>query len=532
MTKDGGQSWNVISPDLTSNDKSRQKKFGGLTPDDEGPTIWPVVFALAESPLEEGVIWAGTNDGRLQITRDGGANWRDVTGNIPGLPPLGTVSNIEASRFEKGKAYIAVDLHQVNNPNPYVFKTEEHGESWHLITSGIPKTVFSYAHCVREDQSRPGLLYLGTENSLLVSFNDGQSWNSLQTNLPHAPVHWISIQDPFQDLVIATYGRGFWILDDITPIQQLDEQVLASEVHLFVPRPAHRFRFKEAAASQPDDPVAGRNPEYGASLNYYLATSREDLELTIETPDGELVRTLKDLPKKAGINRIYWDLRYDTLPRPRLRTRPRQHSHVSLGDQGYRLLREERSGALLAPPGTYEIQLRTGEHVFTQSLEVVKDPNSAGSLEDLEQQTEVVLDLRKMLKTAARVIEEIEVTRKQLDDLLSRLAEESQTGEMQEAILSLGQEVRDVEGHFFDLRLTGARQDILWWPRKLYSKMTILLGVIQQSDFRPTDQQLEVYELYKTQLEGIQEDWGRLRSEGIADLNRRLDRRGLAVLGK
>ena len=532
VTTDGGQSWRVISPDLTSNDKSRQKKFGGLTPDDEGPTIWPVVFALAESPLEEGVIWAGTNDGRLQLTRDGGANWRDVTGNITGLPPLGTVSNIEASRFEKGKAYIAVDLHQVNDPNPYVFKTENYGESWHLITSGIPKTVFSYAHCVREDPVRPGLLYLGTENSLFVSLDDGRSWHSLQTNLPHAPVHWITVQDHFHDLVVATYGRGFWILDDMTPIQHLDEQVLQSDVHLFAPRPAYRFRFREEASSQPDDPVAGRNPEYGASLNYYLAAAREDLEMTIETADGERIRTLKDSPAKAGINRVYWDLRYEPLSRPKLRTRPRQHSHVSLGDQGYRLLREGRSVAPLVPPGTYEIQLRTGEQVFTRSLEVVKDPNSAGSLEDLEQQNKVVLDLREMLETATREIEEIEMTRKQLGDLLIRLAEESQAGEMQKAILRLGQELRDVEGHFFDLRLTGARQDILWWPRKLYSKMTILLSVIQQSDFRPTDQQLEVYELYKTQLKGIEGEWDRLRSEEIADLNRRLNRRGLAVLGK
>ena len=201
----------MISPDLTSNDKSRQKKFGGLTPDDEGPTIWPVVFALSESPLEEGVIWAGTNDGRVQLTRNGGATWKNLTERIPGLPPLGTVSNVEASSFEKGKAYIAVDLHQVNDTNPYVFKTEDYGQSWQLITTGIPSTVFSYAHCVREDPNRPGLLYLGTENSLFVSFNDGQSWQSLQMNLPHAPVHWITVQDHFHDLVVATYGRGFWM---------------------------------------------------------------------------------------------------------------------------------------------------------------------------------------------------------------------------------------------------------------------------------------------------------------------------------
>ena len=286
------------------------------------------------------------------------------------------------------------------------------------------------------------------------------------------------------------------------------------------------------SSSQPDDPAAGRNPEYGASLNYYLATSRDDMAMTVKAPNGELVRTVKDLPGEPGINRIYWDLQYDALPRPKLRTRPRQHSHVSLEDKGHRLLRAGRSVAPLVHPGTFEIQLRAGEQVFTQSLEVVKDPNSAASLQDIELQTRVVLDLRDMLQRGTRVIEEIEVARKQLDDLLGRLAEERKTAEIQKEILSVSRKLCDLEDAFFDLRLTGPRQDKLWWPRKLYSKMTILLDVIQKADFRPTDQQLQVYELYKTQLEGFQEEWGRLRSEEIVGLNRHLNRRGLAVVGK
>ena len=254
--------------------------------------------------------------------------------------------------------------------------------------------------------------------------------------------------------------------------------------------------------------------------------------MTIKTMDGELVRTLKDLPEKAGIHRVYWDLHYEALPRPKLRTRPRQHSHVSLGDQGSRLLQAGRSVTPLAPPGTYQIQLRAGDELLSQSLQGVKDPNTAGTLQEIEEQTRVVRDLREMLQRGARVIEEIEVSRKQLDDLVSRLAGVSDTGEIEEGVLKLRRELEDLEGRFFDLRLTGARQDTLWWPRKLYSKMTLLLDVIQKADFRPTDQQLEVCELYKRQLEGIQQVWGRLRSERIADLNRRLDRRGLGLVGK
>ena len=195
--------------------------------------------------------------------------------NIPGLPPLGTVSNIEPSRYYAGTAYISVDFHQVNNTDPYAYKTTDYGESWTLITGDIPKSIFSYVHVIREDPVRPGLLYLGTENSLFVSFDDGGKWVPLQTNLPHAPVYWLTIQEHFNDLVVSTYGRGFWILDDITPLQQMTDEVLASLGHLFQPRPAYRFRNKEGRVSQPEDPGAGQNPDYGASIHYFLG---EDVE--------------------------------------------------------------------------------------------------------------------------------------------------------------------------------------------------------------------------------------------------------------
>src|SRR5215831_16678838 len=209
-TTDGGNSWRVISPDLTSNDKSKQGFSGGLTGDNIGVEYAGVVFAIAESRLDKGLIWAGTNDGLVQVTRDG-KNWTNVTKNIPGLPPWGTVSNIEPSRYNAGTAYITVDFHQVNNRDPFVYKTSDYGKTWKAITNGIPHSMLSYAHCIREDPVRKGLLYVGTENALYVSFDDGENWQPLQAGLPHAPVYWIVIQPRFNDLVVATYGRGFWI---------------------------------------------------------------------------------------------------------------------------------------------------------------------------------------------------------------------------------------------------------------------------------------------------------------------------------
>ena len=201
QTTDGGHSWTVISPDLSTNDRSKQQFSGGLSGMNIDVEHYCVIFAIAESPLEEGVIWAGTNDGLVWVTRDGGAHWSNVTRNIPNLPPWGTVSNIEPSRYDPGTCYITVDFHQVNNRNPYVYKTTNYGKTWKSISSDIPKSVFSYAYCIREDPVRKGLLYLGTENALYVSFNDGANWVPLQTNLPHAPVHWLTIQEHFNDLV-------------------------------------------------------------------------------------------------------------------------------------------------------------------------------------------------------------------------------------------------------------------------------------------------------------------------------------------
>ena len=236
-TTNDGQTWEVISPDLTLNDKSRQQRSGGLTPDNVGVEYAGVVFALAESPREKGVIWAGTNDGQVQVTRDNGARWTNVTANLPGLPPWGTVSNIEPSRYDAATAYVTVDLHQVNNRDPFIYKTSDYGRTWKSVAGDLPRTVHSYAHCVREDPVKRGLLYLGTENGVYFSQDDGQHWLALQSGLPHAPAHWLTVQEHFNDLVVATYGRGFWILDDVTPLRALSADVLRQPTQLFVRAP-------------------------------------------------------------------------------------------------------------------------------------------------------------------------------------------------------------------------------------------------------------------------------------------------------
>lgn len=530
QTTDGGHSWTVISPDLTTNDKSKQQKTGGLTPDDASPTYAAVLFAIAESPLQEGLIWAGSNDGLVHVTRNGGEDWINVTENIPDLPPLGTVSNIEPSRYEAGKAYISVDFHQIGNTDPYAYKTTDYGESWELISGDIPGSVFSYVHVIREDPVRPGLLYLGTENSLFVSFDDGLEWTPLQANLPHAPVYWLTIQEHFNDLVVATYGRGFWILDDITPLQQLDAEALASPGHLFRPRPAYRFRGRAGREGQPEDPGAGENPEYGASIHYLLKEETDGpVALAVLDASGEVVRELENPPARIGLNRTYWDLGLEASETPRMRTKVLEHSHVPMGEDGWRPAGETGRVRPLAPPGRYTLRLTVGEEAYTQPLTVLKDPTSTGTVQDIQAQTRVILELREEANTVVALINEAEVIRAQLQDLKERVRGMEEAGEIIQAAESLDAALMNLEMGLTDLRLSGgtAGQDRLRWPRQLYAKITSLAGYIGGSDFPPTTQQLEVHEHYKGLLAQAQHRMEAIRSGTLASLNRLLADRGI-----
>ena len=295
-SRDRGQSWERISPDLTTADPALMRRTGGLTLDDAGPTIAPVVFAIAESPLEPGLIWAGTNDGQVQLTRDGGATWTNVTANLPGLPPLGTVRNIDPSDVDAGAAYVAVDRHQEGDTTPYAFRTNDYGETWTDLAAGLPRGPLGNVHAIREDPEQPGLLFLGAENALHVSFDDGGNWRRLSrrgdggANLPPAPVHWIEVQERFDDLVVATYGRGIWILDDLTPLREIARGLTDRGPTLLPPRAAYRFRTRGAPMAQPDVPASGTNPPYGALLHYWIPAPSESSAASDEPPGARVFR--------------------------------------------------------------------------------------------------------------------------------------------------------------------------------------------------------------------------------------------------
>ena len=552
VTTDGGNSWQIISPDLTRNDKSRMQISGGLTPDNIGVEYAGTVFAIAESPKEAGVIWAGTNDGYVQITRDGGKNWTNVTKNIPNLPDWGTVSNIEASRYDAGTAYITLDFHQMNNRDPFAYKTTDYGKTWTAITNGIPHSMLSYAHCIREDPARKGQLYLGTENGLYISFDDGKNWQSLQSGLPHAPVYWIAVQERFHDLALATYGRGFWILDDITALEQVTSEILATNAHLFAPRDVYRFRPVAQPAAVSYDPTAGHNPPYGAPINFYLKSKlgeKDRVRLTISDASGKTVREIEchaakeegarrpvgrggpgggggeegeggpPCEVKPGINRVWWNLESEPGTEVKLRTSPLYAPDVKMGPEGWRPAPDAGRISLLEPPGTYTVTLTVGEEKFTQKLKVLKDPHSGGTESDIQTQMQFLTGLRDEMNAIATSVNPIESIRAQLAALEKELGTDDTGKAIRKAADELAEKLTSLEEKILQLKLTGKGQDSTRWPPMLAAKIAYLAEETGSSDFPPTTQQVAVGEELKKQGNQFQQEYLQILAKDVTPFN-------------
>jgi len=521
MTTDGGKSWRVISPDLTRNDKSKQQISGGLTPDNIGVEYGDVVYAIAESKVRAGIIWTGSNDGLVHVTQNGGTSWTNVTANIPGIPTWGSVRHIEPSRYDAASAYIIVDAHQENNRDPWIYKTTDFGKSWKLIVNGIPKSPLSYAHIIREDPRRRGLLYAGTENALYLSFDDGEHWQKLQSNLPPAPVYGLMIQEQFNDLVVATYGRGFFILDDLSPLQQLSPEITTSSAHLFAPRPAYRFTNVTGNYSTNDDPTAGSNPPYGAAINYWLK-SAAPVVIEILDAAGKSVRTINDSTTRAGLNRTYWDLRNTTPKAPRLRTKPMYNAEFTMNADGTRDAPGMGSISVLMPPGKYTVKLTASGQTFTQPLEVLRDPNQAETLADIRASANALLALQKDHAGAGEMLNQIERVRSQIQALGS--------ADVRAAGDSLEHKFMDVEGQLVDLRMTGRGQDEVRWPVQAAGQLNYLAGGIAASDFAPTTQQREVQGILARNVRATRGALDQLLAKDLPAFNSLLRAKGLKII--
>jgi photosystem II stability/assembly factor-like uncharacterized protein len=536
MTSDGGKTWTIISPDLTTNQKSHEQISGGLTPDNIGVEYANVIYAIAESPAQAGLIWVGTDDGLVQVTRDGGKHWSNVTANIPGLPPDGTVSNIDPSSNDPGTAYVSVDFHQVNNRDPFVYETNDYGATWRSISSDLPRSVFSYVHCVIADPARKGLLYLGTENGVYVSFDDGGHWQSLQSNLPHAPAYWLTVQPQFHDLVVATYGRGIWILDDITPLEQYTAAVSSAAVHLFPPRPAYRF-LPVMGSLTVAGPADGSNPPYGASIDYWLnAAPSGDVNIAILDAKGQTVASLRG-SKQAGLNRVWWNLRGVGTPEPKLRSEPEGDPEFPMEANGLRpyvtwTYPYQPEIRVLQPPGRYTVKLDAGGQSDQQPLTIVKDPHSAGTEADIELQDEMLAQMREDVASLVKTVDEIESMRLQLEGLYGKPSAISSSAvpDVVAGRKELVGKLLAVENQLINVKYTGASLDAARYPVQLYAKLLRLGGAIASSDMPPTGPEREVYNDLKKRLSAAQSQYDGLVKNDLPVFNRVLARNNLPAL--
>jgi len=520
---DEGRTWEVISPDLTRDDESKQEIPGGpLQHDHTSVEVYNTVFALAESPHDPGTLWAGADDGLVHITRDGGGSWTEVTPE--GLPAWSTVNVIEPSEHTPGKAYLAAYRYRSDDFRPYIYRTDDYGASWRSLTSGdngIPSD--HPTRVVREDPDREGLLYAGTEFGIFVSFDDGDRWQSLQLDLPVTPITDLRVHR--KDLVVATQGRSFWILDDLTPLHQLTEEVAAAGLHLYRPRDAHRTRrSREGGGDREPEP-----PPYGALIHYGLPEGL-DGPVTLEILDGsgEIVRTFRSdeageggetedsgeepLPAEPGLNRFVWDLEY---PSPEL-------TADELVYLGY-------SGGPLAVPGEYRVRLAAAGQSREQPLRVLPDPRYPDvSRADLQSQFDLMVEIRDAMSRTHALIMTARDVREQVRGAASRAARGGRDASVLEALAdSIATELGAVEEELIQVKAE-SHQDPINFPPQLDSQLGYLYRYVLQAYRAPTEAARDRFGDLTAELRGHDQEVERILTGPVARFNEALAEAGVA----
>jgi len=412
-TTNAGVSWAELSPDLSTKDPSRIISSGGVVPDNLGQFYGEVVFSIAPSVVQKGLIWAGTNDGKVWYTKDAGKSWNDVTKNITGLPVWGVVSRIEPSHFDAGTAYIAVDFHLMDNRDPWVYKTADVGKTWSKISDTLPKGgPLTYARVVAENPNKKGNLFVGTGNAFYYTLDDGAHWKQLKTGLPAAPVSWIVVQKQAHDVVISTYGRGMYIMEDITPLEQgvmeLEADTGAPAAKLVAPRPAYRMVRGQARAL----------------LSYWLkAAPKSAVEFEILDAKNQVIKKLPNLTGRAGLNRATWDLRYEPPTLVALRTTPPENPHIweepRFQGQEVRTITHwglaQAEVGPIAAPGTYTVRMTVDGQSYTQPLTILRTPDSHADDATLQSSVRLQLKVRDDITQVSNMTNQLEWMRKLLE---------------------------------------------------------------------------------------------------------------------
>ena len=529
-TTNGGVSWTELSPDLSTKDPSRITPSGGIVGDNLGQFYGEVVFSIAPSEAKRGMIWAGTNDGKVWYTDDAGKKWNDVTANIKGLPAWGVVSKIEPSHFDANAAYICVDFHLMDNRDPWVYKTTDLGKTWTKISGNLPTGPLAYARVIAENPNQKGMLFVGTGNALYYTLNDGGTWKPLQNALPHAPVSWVVVQKQYHDLVLSTYGRGFFIMEDITPLEQgVMEQPTsaAADVKLVAPRPAYRM-------------VRGGR----ALLSYWLkAAPKGPVSIEILDSAGTVVSKLPNGTGRPGLNRVNWDMHYEAPRSVALRTTPDENPHIWEEPRFMNVdsrpithwgLAQAEVGPIAAP-GKYTVKLTVDGQSYTQPLEILRTPDSHGSDADLQSSVRLQLKVRDDITTVSDMTNQIEWMRKQLEDQQKTVQGK---GDLLKALDGINAKLKDVEYKLITRADALSDDKYFQTAYNLYQNFIWLNGeigtgagdVAGSGDYGPTETAIGLVFDLERQLKAVQTEYKDVMEKDVPAFNQQIQAGGLAPL--
>jgi len=520
-TSNGGQSWRVISPDLTTRDSSRIVSSGGIVGDNLGQFYGEVVFAIAPSEIQRGLVWAGTNDGQIWLTKDGGATWNNVTKNVSGLPAWGTVRRIEPSHFEPGTAYVAVDFHMMDDRRPYLYKTTDFGQTWTRLSDALPNGhPLDYVMSVAENPNKHGMLFAGTGHGFFYSMDDGAHWTQFRDGLPAAPVTWIVVPKRWHDVVVSTYGRGLFILRDISPLEESAVVQLAASgtsARLFSPHPGYR----QARSGHAD-------------ITFELASAaRAPAKVQILDSTGAVIRTITQ-PVRTGTNRTLWDLRYDPPTRVDLRTTPDANPHIWEEPRfRNRVTRPITHWGIQAPestgplgvPGHYAVRVITGKDTTpAKPFDVLRDQQILASDADLLASTQTQMRIRDDMNAAAEMINKLEIVRRQIEGQ----RKSASAPEVASALASFDAKLLGVELRLLSKSDLNSDDKYYVEPYKVYLNLIWLAGevgtgagdVAGGADSRPTDTSLEVLAGIEKDLASAKAEYTKVMSEDLPAFNK------------
>ncbi len=534
-TTDRGNSWQIISPDLTREDPGVPPSLGVFADSNEAKEKHGgVIYSIAPSPKDVNLIWAGTDDGQVQVTQDGGKTWKNVT--PPELTPWSKLAQMDASHFDTATAYAAVNRFRLDDLHPYIYRTHDGGQSWQKIVDGLPDN--APVNTVREDPERKGLLFAGTEHTVYVSFDDGDHWQSLRLNLPATSVRDLVVHN--DDLVIGTHGRSFWILDNITPLRQWASGVVQSDAYLFVPQLTYRVRRNNNTDTPlPPEEPAGKNPPDGAMIDFYLKSPASGpvlLEVTGES--GKVVRRFSSAdkpeevdasrlniplywirpaqasPVQAGMHRFLWNLHY---PAPESLERHYPISAIYHDTPRYPL-----GPAVL--PGKYTVKLAVDGKTYSQPLTVKMDPRVTSSMDDLRREFELEMNITEAMHRDYHALQQVRSMRHQLEASKGR----TPAGPITDAIAGLDKKLDELEGQQEGrtfLSTPGGRS-----LARLNSGLTTLLEAVDSADAAPTESQLATFADVKNALDQQLASWEKIRKDDIPALNLKFKQAGLQLL--